>query len=146
MGKSRGHFTHGSQSRHVNEFGLQFLKPCIGLLSFRQIADEPSEEALIANTHFADRKLHGKRRAVAALADHYAANADNPPFTGAHVASEIAVVVFTVRRRHQYPDALSQCVRGATAEQPFRRRTERLYAAALIYDDHGVGNAVENRL
>ena len=120
----RGHFAHRGQSRDVQEFGLQFLQPCLGLLPFGQIANEAGEEALVARSHFADRELHRKGRAVLALADDHAADANDPPLSGPQVAFKIAVMIFAIRRRHQHLDVLADDFRGAVAEQPFRRRTE----------------------
>ena len=82
----------------MDELGLQFLQPRLGLLPLGQVADETGEETLIAHVHFADGKLHGKRRAVLALADDDAADADDPPLAGAQIALEIAVVILPVRR------------------------------------------------
>ena len=93
----RGHLAHGGQPRHVDQLGLQFLQPCFGLLPFGEVADEAGEEALIAHVHLADRKLHGKGRAVLALADDDAADADDAPLAGAQIAIEIAVVILAGR-------------------------------------------------
>ena len=145
VGKRRGHLAHRGEPRHVDELGLQFLQPGFGLLPLGEVADEAGEEAPVAHVHFADRELHGKRRAVVALPDHDAADADDPPLSGAQIAIEVAVVIFAVGRRHQHLDVLSQRIRRGMAEQPFRRRAERLDEAAFVDHDHGVGNAVENR-
>jgi len=37
-------------------------------------------------------------------------------------------------------------ISGAIAEQPLRRRPEGLHPAAAVDDDHGLGDAVEDRL
>ena len=83
----------------MDQLGLQFLQPRLGLLSFGQVADEAGEEALIAHVHFADGKLHRKRRAVLALADDDAADADDAPLAGAQIAVEIAVMIAADRAR-----------------------------------------------
>ena len=47
--RQRGrHLAHGGQSRDMNELGLQFLQPRLGLLALGEIADEAGEEALLA--------------------------------------------------------------------------------------------------
>ena len=130
----------------MDEFGLQFLQPRLGLLPFGQVADEAGEEALIAHVHFADGKLHGKGRAVVALADDDAADADDPPLAGAQIAVEVAVMIVAVRLRHQHLDILAHDLRRPIAEQPLRRGAERLHAAALVDDDHGLRDGVEDRL
>ena len=55
-------------------------------------------------------------------------------------------MLFPIRRRHQQLDVFSRDLRDGIAEQPFRGRAERLNGAALVDDDHGFGNGVENRL
>ena len=50
----RGHLAHGGQPRHVDQLGLQFLQPRLGLLPLGEVADEAGEEALIAR--FASRR------------------------------------------------------------------------------------------
>ena len=140
----RRHLAQGGQSRHMNEFGLQFLQPGLGLLTFGEIADEAGEEALLGDFGFADRKLEWKRRAVLALADDDPADADDPPLAGELVALQVAVMILPVWRRHQNLDVLSQSFLGAVAEQPLRGRAEGLHDAALVDDDHGIGNSFEN--
>src|SRR5947209_7375918 len=75
-------------------------KARLGLLPFRQIADEAGEETLIARAHLADRELHRERRAILALADDDAADADDTALAGEHVAAEITVMGFAIGRRH----------------------------------------------
>ena len=130
----------------MDQLGLQFLESRLGLLPFGQVADEAGEEALIAHVHFADGKLHGKGRAVLALADNDTADADDAPLVGAQIAVEVAVMVALVRLRHQHLDVLADDLRGPIVEQPLRRRAEGLYLAAFVDDDHALRDAVEDRL
>ena len=67
----------------MHQLGLQFLQARFGLLPLGQVADEAGEETLVAGFHLADRELHRKGRAVLALADHDAADADDAPLAGA---------------------------------------------------------------
>ena len=60
----------------MNQFRLQLLQPGFRLLAFGEVADKSREEPLIAGMHFADGKLHRKGRAVLALANHNAPDAD----------------------------------------------------------------------
>ena len=83
VGQRRGHFAHRRQPRDVDELGLQLLQARLGLLALGQVADEAGEEAPVARAHLADGQLHGKGRAVLALADDDAADADDPPLAGA---------------------------------------------------------------
>ena len=102
----------------MDQLGLQLLQPRLGLLPLGQVADEAGEEALVARAHLADRKLHREGRAVLALADHDAADADDAPLAGRQVAREIAVVALAVGRRHQHLDVLADHLRRRIAEQP----------------------------
>ena len=82
MGERRGHLAHRGQPRDVDQLRLQFLQPRLGLLAFGQVADEAGEEALVARAHLADGELHRKGRAVLALADDDAADADDAALAG----------------------------------------------------------------
>ena len=130
----------------MHELGLQLLKPRFGLLPFGEIANEAGEEALVAGFHLADCQLHRKRRAVLAFADDHAADTDDAALAGPQVAREIAVMALAIGRGHQHLDIFSDDLRGGVAEQPLRRRAERVHDAALVDDHHGVGDGVENRL
>jgi hypothetical protein len=47
----------------VDQFGLQFLQPCLGLLLLGEITDEACEEGLSSRMHFADGEMHRLRQA-----------------------------------------------------------------------------------
>src|SRR5581483_7759456 len=113
----------------MHELGLQLLQSRLGLLPFGEVADEAGEEPLIARAHLADRELHRECRAVAALADDNAADADDASLPGAHIAIEIAVVAFAIGRRHPHPDVFADHLVSSIAEQALRRGAERLHAA-----------------
>ena len=130
----------------MHELGLQFLQARFGLLPFGQVADEAGEKSPVARFHFADRKLHRKGRAVLALADHDAADADDAALARVHIALQVTVMVFAIGRGHQGLDVLSDGLGGAAAEQPLGGAAERLHDAALVDDDHGFRHGVENRL
>ena len=105
----------------MHELGLQFLQPRFRPLPLGQVANEAGEETPVGGVHFADRKLHRKGRAVLALADHDAADADDAPLAGAQIAIEIAVVILAVGRWHQHLDVLANDVaraRNRTGAQP----------------------------
>src|SRR5262245_44264250 len=101
----------------MNELGLQLLEPRLGLLALREVADESGEEALIARAHLADGELHRKSRAVLALADDDAPDADDAPLTGPQIALQVAVVVLPIGRRHQPFDIRANDFRCRIAEQ-----------------------------
>jgi hypothetical protein len=92
----------------MHELGLQLLQPRLRLLTFREVADESGEEALIARAHFADGKFHRESRAVLALADDDAPDPDDAPLSGPQIALDIGVVILAVRRRHQELDVRTE--------------------------------------
>src|SRR5262245_40495165 len=98
------------------ELGLQFLQPRLGLLTLREVADESGEVALIARAHLAYGELHGKRRAVLALANDDAPDPDDAPLSGPQIALQVAVVILSIRRRHQELDVGAQHFRRRIAE------------------------------
>ena len=93
MRQRRGHLAHGGQPREASELGLQFLQPRLGLLPLGEVADEAGEEALLARPHLADRELHGEGRAVLALADDHAVDADDALLARGEIAWDVAVML-----------------------------------------------------
>ena len=59
---------------------------------------KPVKKRCVAGFHLADRELHRKGRAVLALADHHAADADDAPLAGGQIALQIAVVRLAIGR------------------------------------------------
>ena len=118
----------------------------LGLLPLGQVADEAGEVVPLAGAHLADRQLHREGRAVLALADHDAADADDAPLAGGEIALEIAVVLLAIGRRHQHADVLADDLAGGIAEQPLGRRAEATaMRAALVDDDHRVRHGLQDR-
>ena len=130
----------------MHQLGLQFLQARFGLLPLGQVADKAGEEASVTRFHFADRKLDREGRAVLALADDHAANADDAAFARVHIPAHVTVMVFTIGGGHQSLDVLSDDLGSLVAEQPLGGAAERLHDAALVDDDHGFRHGVENRL
>src|SRR5258708_35397391 len=100
---------------------MKLLQPRLGSLAIREIANESREVSLIGGSHFAHRQFHRKGRAIPAFADDDPADADDAPFPGLHVAPEIAVMVFAVRRGDQDSDALAQGLSGPVTGAPVGR-------------------------
>ncbi len=144
MGECRCHFSHRAQTRNVNEFGLQFLKPCLGLLMFRQIADEAGEVGHSAGLHLADRKMHRESRPILALTGYDSANADDMPLAGGSIARQVAIVARTVGVWHQDADILADSLLLGIAELPFRGTAEELHEAIAVDDNHGIRNSLKN--
>src|SRR5512135_1688902 len=130
----------------MHELGLQFLQARFGLLALGQITDEASEKTPVTGFHLADSQLHWKSRAILALADHNATNANDPALARHPVAFEVTIMTFTVGCRHQDFDVLPERLDHAVAEQPLGGAAERLYSAMLVDDDHCFRHGVENRL
>ena len=107
---------------------------------------KPVKKRCVAGFHLADGKLHRKGRAVLALADDDAADADDAPLAGDLVAIEIAVVAAAVRLRHQHADVEPGRLGGADAEQAFGGAAEGLNDAEFVDHDHRVRNGIEDRL
>ena len=63
----------------MNEFGLQFLQSCLGLLLLGEVAHKTRKVGLAARLHLADREMHRKCGAVLAHPGHDAADADDAP-------------------------------------------------------------------
>ena len=106
----------------MHQLGLQFLQARFGLLPLGQVADKAGEKAPVARFHFADRKLHREGRAVLALADDHAADADDAALAGVHIALHVTVMVFAVRRGHQDLDVLSDRLGRLHSRTAARRR------------------------
>ena len=121
MRQRRGHLAHGAEARDVDQLGLQLLQPRLGLLPLAEVADEAGEEAPRRRVHLADGELDREGRAVLALGDDDAADADDPLFAGAQVAAEIAVMLLAIGIRHQPSHVRADHLVRGVAEQPFRR-------------------------
>ena len=126
MSERRRHVAEGGEAGHVHELGLKFLQAGFGLLTLGQVADEAGEIPLPGGTHLADRELHREGRAILALADHDAADADDPLLAGREIAPDIAVMLRAIRVRHQHLDVLADDFAWFVTELPNRRGAERL--------------------
>ncbi|MGY2933383.1 hypothetical protein ACVWZ6_002985 [Bradyrhizobium sp. GM6.1] len=146
VGERRGHLAHRGQPRDMDELGLQFLEPRLGLLMLGEVADESGEIRLGARLHLADRQMHRKGGSVAALACHDTPDADDMRISGGAVARDVAVVAGAVGLRHQDADVLADGLLLGPAEQALGRRAEELDDAVAVDDDHCIGNGLEDRL
>ncbi len=100
--------------------------------------DDPGEVTLAVNLILADRKVHGKGRAILAPAGHLAADADDPALAGVAVLANIAVVLAPIGFGHEYLDVLPNQLGGRVAKQRFRRWVYALDEARLINRDDGI--------
>ncbi len=77
----------------MDEFGLQFLQPRFGLLALGEVANEAGEKTLLAAPASRRPRVPSETSMPSLpLADHDAADADDPPLPGAQITAEIAVM------------------------------------------------------
>ena len=145
VGEGGSHLAHRAQTRDVDQFGLQFLQPCLGLLLLGEIADEARKEGLSSRMHLADGEMHRKRRAVLAHAGDDAADADDAPFTRLQVAGEVAVMAAAIRLRHQLADVFSDRLGFGVAELTLGGAGEELHDAVLVDHDHRIRDRIQDR-
>ena len=141
-GRQRPHLRHALDMR---QHRLQVVNAQLRLLALGQVADEAGEHPVVADPRLADRKLDRERGAVAMPRGQHAADADDPPLAGPEVALQIGIVPLAVGRGHQHAHILAEQLLFRIAEHPFRGRAERQDQAALVDDDHRVGDGVEDR-
>src|SRR6476620_1025177 len=128
----------------MKELGLQLLKPRLGLLMLRKIADEAGEVGHSAGLHLADRKMHRKRRSVFALSGYDSANADDMPLAGGSIARQVAIVARTVGVWHQDADILADSLLLGVTKLPLRSTAEELHDAAAVDNDHRIRNSLQD--
>ena len=129
----------------MDQFGLQFLQPCLGLLLLGKVADEACKVGFSTRLHLADGEMHRKRGAVLAHAGHDATDADNASFTGLQVAGEVAVMAAAIRLRHQLADVLSDRLGLGVAELTLGGAREKLHDAMLVDHDHRIRDRIQDR-
>ena len=129
----------------MNELGLQFLESCLRLLVFGQIADEAGKVWFAARLHFADRKVHRKRRSVFALTSYNSPDADNMSFPRRRIASQITIMTVPIGVWHQHADILADSFLFGVAKLPFRCSAEELHDTVSVDHDHRVGDRLQNR-
>ncbi len=108
-----------------------------------KVMDDPGEVTLAVNLILADRKVHGKGRAILAPACHFPADADNLALAGVAVLADIAVVLAPVRLGHEYLDILPNQLCSRVAEQLFRGWVYALDEAHLINRDDGIDGRLQ---
>ena len=110
----------------------------LGALALGQIVDDADENRLAVLLRLADRQVHREGRAVLALADHLAADADDLASAGAVIIVEIAIVLVAIRRRHQHLDVLADDLARPIAEQRLAGRIEHQDTPRGVDQDHAV--------
>src|SRR6516225_7252892 len=119
----------------MQQLRLQLLHPLEGALALGQIAHKAGKEPMPLSLHLADREFHREGRAVLALTRNHSPETDDPPLAGREVASDVAVMVFGIRRRHQHADITAANLLGGITEHPCGGWAEGLDDTALVDDD-----------
>ena len=88
--------------------------------------------------------MHGEGRAVAALADHDAADADDAPLAGLQVAFQVAVMLRAEGLGHQQADIAAGDLVHRIAEQALGGGAERFDQPMLVDHDHGVRHRLQD--
>jgi hypothetical protein len=129
----------------MDQLGLQFLQPRLGLLLLGEIADEACKERLPSRMHLADGEMHRKCRAVLAHAGDDAPDADDAPFARLEVAGDVSVMTAAIRLRHQLADVLPDRLGFAVAELTLGGAGVELHDAMLVDHDHRIRNRIQDR-
>src|SRR4030088_97965 len=100
-----------------------------------QVAYKADELPIAFEQDLAHRELHGKRGAILALADNDAPHTNHMALASGEITRQIAVVVLTMRRRHQHAHIPSLHLAAGKAEEALRVAAEGL-DEALVVDDY----------
>ena len=117
-----------------------FLFGCSAGLAFElfalgEVANQAGEEPLAAEVDFAHRKVNGKHRAVLALADDFAADADDSRVARGEVARHVVVMLRSIRLRHEHAHVLTNHLAGAVAEHLLGCGVHGVHDAAMLNGD-----------
>ena len=146
MREGRCHLAERSKPRDVDQFALEFLQSCLGLLALGQIPDEPGEEALAFRLHLTHGQFDRKGRPVTALADDYPPLADDPSLTGSIVAIQVTIMRAAIGIGHQQADIPPGDFRPLPSEHPLGCRTEIADRSGLVDYDHCIRYRIEDGL
>ena len=100
---------------------IAFAQRSFNPFALGEIVDDPDENRSLFLLGFADRQVHGEGRAVLALTQYLAADADDFAFAGPAEIVDVAIMFFAIRPGHQHLDVLADDLVGAIFEQLFRR-------------------------
>ena len=129
----------------MQQLRAQLVHPLLGLAPGADVVQEAGKQTVTAGDHLADRELHRKDRAVAALGLDFAADADDPLLAGAQIAGEVAVMPLAIGRGHQAADVAADHLLGAIAEHLRGGGVERLDDPGLVDGDQAVGRGIDDR-
>lgn len=72
------------------------FEPGLGLLAFGEVTDEAGKERMAVARRLADRQFHRKGRAVPALGEYHASDADDALFPRFEEAPDIGIVALAI--------------------------------------------------
>ena len=125
---------------------LRLRQLFFGALALAEVMNDADEDRAALLLRLADRQVDRECRAVLALADDLAADADDLGLMGMQVVGEVAVVLPAIGRGHQHLDVLADHFFGAIAEQTLTRGIEHKDAAGGVDQDDPVDGSVYNRV
>src|SRR5262249_55317977 len=96
------------------------------------------EFALAGDGHFAHGQMKRERRAIAPTAGYFATDADDVSRSCLEVTGDVAVVFFTIGRRHQHVDVTADDVGRAVPEQALRPAVEGFNTSVAVDDDDAI--------
>src|SRR6185369_14130237 len=128
----------------MGEFTLQIAKAHICPPALREVMNEAGENPLPGDPRFTHRELDWKGVAVSVPGCPHPHDPDDHTSAGFAIILQVAVMPFTVGRRHEHRNVLANNFRLGVAEHFFRSGTERKDDTDLIDQHHGVGNSCED--
>ena len=137
----------GNDRSHLAELGQRRLlaQLALHLHPGAEIVKDSGELPFAFDRDLADRQMQREGRAVLAASLHFPSDADDLGAAGRQIPRQIGVVLLLVRRRHEHVDVVTEHFCRRVAEQPLRRRIERLDAAVRVDDDDTVDSGVDDR-
>ncbi len=128
-----------------------FLFGCSAGVAFEpfalgEVANQAGEEALAAEVDFAHGKVNGKHRAVLALADDFAADADDSRVARGEVARHVVVMLRSIRLRHENAHVLANHLAGAVAEHLLGCGVHRVHDAVMVNGDDALDGCADDGL
>ena len=131
------HRVHHALELHGEILPLRFEGLALG-----DVADDADEHLLARHAHFADRQVHRKDGPVLSPRGDLATDPDNLSLAAVAVVREVVVVLTVVGLGHEHLHVLARHFGRGVSKNPFSRRIEGLYVAAVVDGhqpvDHGV--------
>ncbi|HKC02462.1 MAG TPA: hypothetical protein VKC17_04080 [Sphingomicrobium sp.] len=125
---------------------LRAAQPVLGRPALGQIVDDPDENRLDFGIAAADRQIDREDRAVLALGEHLAADADDLRVSGLLVIVQILIVVLGINRRHQHFDIFADDLVRTITKQPFACGVEGADRSVGVDQNDAIDRGIEHCL